>query len=97
MVYIDITGKTREAPYYTKEQVSNIYEKVKDQIRPYNMWDFAVTLNMIKSDNDNLFRKWFVGISEAELQQKIIDAAINWLDDGDNPYGNEKVWRYFNG
>jgi hypothetical protein len=97
MVYIDLTGKVREAPYYTKEQIKNIYEKVKDDIRPYNMWDFAVTLNMIKSDNENMFKKWWTGISDVELQQRIIDATINWLDDGDNPYGNEKIWRYFNG
>lgn len=28
--------------------------------------------------------------------EKMVDLAVNWLDDPDNPFGKEKVWGYFN-
>lgn len=30
------------------------------------------------------------------IDNLVIDAAINWLDDDDNPYGTEKAWKYLN-
>ena len=52
-----------------------------------------VALNMIKSDNWLLLKEWFP--DEKDLQDKIIDMTINWLNDEDNPYGDSKVWGYF--
>lgn len=26
----------------------------------------------------------------------LVDEAVNYLDDEDNPYGSEKVWKYLN-
>lgn len=28
---------------------------------------------------------------------KLVEEAVNYLDDADNPYGTEKIWRYLNG
>jgi hypothetical protein len=60
------------------------------------MWDFYVTVQMIHSDNINLINQWFNNISKEELNDKIIDMSINWLNDEDNPFGDHKIWGYFN-
>lgn len=51
-----------------------------------------VALNMIKSDNYLLLKEWF---PETNVQDKILEMTINWLNDEDNPYGDHKVWGYF--
>lgn len=66
-------------------KTQEIYETVKDEIRPYNQWDFAVVLNMVYSDNYNLMKKWFADDSEEQLMDKMVDLAVNWLRDDDNP------------
>jgi hypothetical protein len=60
------------------------------------MWDFYVTVQMNHSDNINLINQWFNNISKEELNDKIIDMSINWLNDEDNPFGDHKIWGYFN-
>lgn len=65
---------------------------MKDEILPYNQWDFAVVLNMIYSDNYNLMKKWFPEDSEEQMMDKMVDLAVNWLRDDDNPYGKCKAW-----
>lgn len=93
MYYEDEDGE-HKAPYLTEEEVTSIYKKHEDEIpSPYNYEDFKVVLNMIISDNHKLFEKWFEG---EDLKSKYVEATINWLDDPDNPYGDCKVWRYFN-
>ena len=98
MYYVNRNGMKMSAPYWTDEQVAEVYSKVKNEIPgAYNMWDFYVTLNMTKSDNCNLFMRWWQGSSDAEREQRVIEMAVNWLCDEDNPYGEEKIWRYLNG
>ena len=95
MYYVNNQGVKMNAPYWTEEQVAKVYEGAKDEIpSAYNFWDFYVTLNMVKSDNCNLFHQWWR--DEAEIEQRIVEATINWLDDPDNPYGQEKIWHYLN-
>lgn len=96
MVFEDNKEVEHRAPYYTAAKTQEIYETVKDEIRPYNQWDFAVVLNMIYSDNYNLIMKWFPEDSEEQLMDKMVDLAVNWLRDDDNPYGHCKAWGYFN-
>lgn len=38
--------------------------------------------------DDDACKKW--------CSEKFVDLAVNWLDDEDNPFGNEKAWKYFN-
>lgn len=96
MYYIGTEGARRNAPYWTEEEVSRVYESVRGSIPEYNMYDFMVTLNMIKSDNCQLVKKWFPNEGKEERTQRFIDMAVNWLRDEDNPYGTEKIWGYFN-
>jgi len=94
--YIDTTGVKHQAPYWTEPEVKLIYDKVKGNIPNYNFYDFEVTLNMVKSDNCNKLKKWFPQASNEELLDKLVEEAVNYLDDADNPYGNEKIWKYLN-
>lgn len=90
-------GKNVYAPYWTVSQVEEIYLTVKNKlIANYNMWDFYVAINMIKSDNILLLKKWFPEDTEEQIEEKIIELTMNWLNDKDNPYGDKKVWGYFN-
>lgn len=94
MYYEDKSGK-HFAPYWSKEEVKKIYDNYKSKIpTEYNFYDFEVALNMIKSDNYNLMESWFGG--DGKETERYTELAINWLDDPDNPFGKEKVWRYFN-
>lgn len=97
-MYYDEEGK-KYAPYWNLETVRKIYNSHKDKeeiLNDYNLYDFYVTLNMIKSDNYKLYKKRFNGYSENQLDNLFIEDAINWLDDKDNPYGNCKIWMYLN-
>lgn len=103
MYYVDKRGEEQHAPYYTEVESKKIYEKVKDKIpNEYNFYDFDVALNMIYSDNIELLCKWSdVVVNTTTLpaewvEDKIVELTVNWLDDDDNPFGTEKVWRYFN-
>ena len=81
-------------PYWN--DITPIFMQAKKRlISPYNKWDFMVALNMIKSDNYLLLKEWFPEANEKEIQEKIIDLTVNWLNDEDNPYGDSKVWGYF--
>ena len=95
--YVDASGVKHQAPYWTEPEVKLIYDTVKTKIPAYNFYDFEVTLNMIKSDNCNKLKKWFPEATDKELLDKLVEETINYLDDADNPYGTEKVWRYLNG
>lgn len=98
MYYTTRTGEKVYAPYWTDEQVEQIYSKVRKNLPDaYNFWDWYVTLNMTKADNCNLFLRWWQGSSDEEREQRVIEMAVNWLCDDDNPYGDEKIWSYLNG
>lgn len=97
MHYKDANGKVHKAPYLTDEKVASVYEKVKGNIQAYNMWDFYVVMNMVIADNANLLTMWYPDASEATMEKHYIELALNWLNDDDNPYGKEKIWKYLNG
>ena len=94
--YMDLNGIKHCAPYWTESEVKSIYEGIKRKMPAYNFYDFEVTLNMIKSDNCNKLKKWFPDDSDEELMEKIVEETVNYLNDEDNPYGTEKIWRYLN-
>lgn len=94
--YTDKNGKVHKAPYWTTETIMSVYEQVKAQIPGYNCWDFYVALNLVAADNWCLLEDWFPGMTDDNRNTRLIRMAVNWLDDPDNPYGNEKAWGYFN-
>ena len=97
MYYTDSDGQKKYAPYWTDEQVREVYNSVKAEVpKAYNFWDFYVALQMIKSDNCPLMRKWFPDATPEDMNKKFVDLTLNWLKDEDNPFGSEKVWGYLN-
>lgn len=95
MYYTDESGEKHYAPYWTPEQVSGVYEKVKREIPEYNMWDFYVTLQMVKADNCPMLKRWFPEAPEEEMTQRVVELAVNWLKDEDWA-GSTKIWDYLN-
>ena len=97
LYYVSEDGKAHYAPYWTDEQVKAVYESVKAAIpKEYGFWDFYVTLQMVKSDNCPMYRKWFPNATPEEMDVKFVETAVNWLNDPDNPYGEKKIWGYMN-
>lgn len=94
--YVDANGVKHQAPYWTEPEVRTVYDTVKMEIPSYNFYDFEVALNMVKSDNCNKLKKWFPQATDKELLEKLIEETVNYLVDPDNPYGDEKVWKYLN-
>lgn len=98
-MYYMWNGEKVHAPYYSLEDTTPIYNQLKKSysiLVNYNIYDFYVVMNMIKSDNYVLYKKRFPNYSEERLIELFIEDAINWLDDMDNPYGTSKVWKYLN-
>ncbi len=96
MFYIDKKGEKHQAPYWTDDAVKQVWTRYKSGIdSSYTFWDFYVVLNMIKSDNCNMFHAWWPEADEATLTQKVAEASVNWLMDDDDPLGGGRVWKYF--
>ena len=97
MYYVDDSGKKQFAPYWTKEQVREVYESVVDDIpSEYNFWDFYVALQMQKADMCQMLKKWYPDATPEDMTKKLVDLAVNWMDDPDSPHGEKKVWSYLN-
>ena len=97
LYYVGDDGKEHYAPYWTEEQVKSVYETIVPSIpSDYNFWDFYATLQMVRSDNYQMYKDWFPNATAEELDKKFVRSAVNWLNDPDNPYGDTKIWSYLN-
>ena len=96
MYYVDKNGVKHYAPYWSDDLIREVYNKHKAEIPEYNCWDFAVALNMSRADNHNLLLEWFPDNNEQELDKKMVELSLNWLNDPDNPYHKSKIWCYLN-
>lgn len=94
MYFIDKNGKRHDSPHWTMEQKIEVYKSIKPKLKyDYNEYDFAVTLEMEFSDNYCMLKEWFPNATEEEMTNKVVDMAINYLNDEDNSSG--KIFRYF--
>lgn len=96
MYYKDDQGVKHYAPYWPDSDLRALYEEHIDEIPGYNLWDWMVVMNMIKSDNCNVLSEWFPDDDEDMRNEHIVRLALNWLQDEDNPFGSSKAWCYFN-
>lgn len=96
MRYKDRNGMVHKAPHWTKEQRHLAYESIKSKLKNpnYNVWDFGVTLEMMYSDNICLLKEWFPNATGQELETKVVESALNYLNDDDDLEG--KIWGRFN-
>lgn len=51
---------------------------------------------MTKSDNCPMLEKWYPDLTPEQKDEKLVEMALNWLKDDDNPYGSKKIWCYLN-
>lgn len=95
MYYIDKDGNKHHAPYWNEDAMKTVYNREKGNIPSvYNYYDFCVTMNMLKSDNYCMLKKWTPNATEDQLDMMVSDMAVNYLNDPDAPYPTEKIWRY---
>ena len=98
-MYVETSSGNLYAPFYTLEQTNEVYDKLKksnDILSIYNRYDFYVVMNMIASDNHNLYKKRFSNYGQDMITELYIEDSLNWLNDKDNPYGTSKIWKYLN-
>lgn len=95
MYYTDKSGEKQYGPYWSEEDLSELYEQYHDDIPHYNKWDFAVTMTMIKSDMCPLLKSWFPSASESDMTEKLVELSLNWLRDEDYN-SSTKIWDYLN-
>jgi hypothetical protein len=85
------------APHWTEAQYKEVYEASKAKLKNanYTCWDMAVTLEMMWTDNVCMLREWWPNATPAELDGKVVDMALNYLNDDDDADG--KIWKRFEG
>lgn len=89
--YVDDTEK-RFGPFVGYEKARGYYDEVKMDIPDYNLWDFAVTLNLMYSDHADVVKKWTNG--ERRLEERMVELAVSWLNDEDSNHPTDKIWWY---
>lgn len=62
----------------------------------YNEYDYWVATNMVYTDNIEMLLKWFPNSQNNGIMDKVYEMTDNWLNDKDNPFGDAKIWKYFN-
>ena len=97
MFYKDKQGNVHHAPHWTEAQYKEVYEASKAKLKnaSYTCWDMAVTLEMMWTDNVCMLREWWPNATPAELDGKMVDMALNYLNDDDDADG--KIWMRFEG
>lgn len=95
MYYEDEDGNRHCAPYFTDEEVREVFSLNKDDISDYTVYDLSVTMNMLRSDNNRFFEKY--AKNTAEMKEMVTCMAIEYLQDPDAPYPHSKIWHYING
>ena len=80
------------APFFEYEEIKKEYKKVMDDIPNYNVWDFAVTMNLIYSNHHDSVEKWQKG----KLVKRISCLAVEFLNDEDTAHPDDKIWWYMN-
>lgn len=93
MYYATTDGCTIHAPFVSERECVELYEECKAQIKGYNLYDFAVVLNNIIADYHNLLYSWWPNEDWCVMLIKFSELAVNWLNDDDTPFKDEKAWK----
>lgn len=95
MWYEDDNGDKHYGPFFTEEEVKEVFDLNKDEISDYTIYDLAVTMNMLRSDNNRFLEKYASG--ESGKKEMVSTMAIEYLQDPDAPHPTNKIWCYING
>lgn len=94
MFYFDEQGKKHPAPYFTDSEVKDAFERHKDDVSDYTLYDFCVTMNMLRSDNNRFLHKY--AKTPEEVKTMVVDMAVEYLQDDDSEHAHNKIWWYIN-
>lgn len=92
MFYFEDDYNKAYAPFFGYDEIREEYQRVRDEIPDYNVWDFAVTMNLIYSNHHDSVKKWKKGA----VIEKISDLAVEFLNDEDTAHPDDKIWWYMN-
>lgn len=95
MYYEDEDGTRHYAPFFTESEVKEVFDLNKDDISDYTIHDLAVTMNMLRSDNNRFLEKYAKDTSEKK--EMVSYMAVEYLQDPDAPHPTSKIWGYING
>lgn len=79
-------------PFFEYEEIKEEYKNVMNDIPDYNVWDFAVTMNLIYSNHHDSVEKW----QKVKLVKRISCLAVEFLNDEDTAHPDDKIWWYMN-
>ena len=80
------------APYFDYLEIKNEYEKVKDLIPDYNIWDYAVTMNLAYSNHIDVIKKWTK--EHSKLIKRLSELSVSFLNDEDTNHPTDKIFWY---
>ena len=83
-----------EFPAYVKENAGMEIRTAQNFMQAYRKWG-TVNPDLSRLNVGQMIA--LLPASDEEIEKRIIEATINWLNDPDNPYGSEKIWCYLNG
>ena len=95
MWYEDEDGSKHMAPFFTDEEIKKAFDQHKDDISDYNIFDLAVTMNLLRSDHHKLLKQY--SRDEEELKEMVVMMAIEYLQDPDCLHPTSKIWHNING
>lgn len=95
MWYEDEDGNKKCAPFFTEEEVKEVFDLNKDDISDYTIHDLAVTMNMLRSDNNRFLERY--AKNDSEVNEMVACMSIDYLQDPDAPHPTQKIWKYING
>lgn len=91
--YVDDTHKAF-APFVDYDEMKAMYGDVKDDIMDYNMWDFAVTVNLVYSNHHDTLKAW--SKNHERMMKKVSQLAVGFLNDEDSAHHSDKIFWYMN-
>lgn len=90
MYYFDDDGEKVYAPFLDYDIIKKEYGKIFEDIEGYNMWDFAVTMNLMYCKHHGSIKKW----GKRNIVKKIRDLSVEFLNDGNTLHPCDKIWWY---
>lgn len=95
MCYQDMNGIMHHGPFYAEDKVKEVFARRRDDVSEYCLWDFAVVMNMIRSDYDHTLTRY--AKDEEQLDEIVEMMSVEYLQDADAPHPHGKIWHYING
>lgn len=92
MYYYSDDTHREYAPFFDYNEVKREYENVAEQIPDYNVWDFAVTVNLVYSNHHDLVKKW--SKNKESAIKKVSELSVSFLNDEDTNHPTDKIFWY---